>query len=115
MVLSDVLFVGSSMAISLKGRVALVTGNSTGLGKAIGLALGKAGAKVPINFFNNEARAKTTLAEYEAAGIATCLIKSDVTSEAGVEQLISETEKRLGPPDIIVPNATCDQPLRPIE
>src|SRR6266850_7593667 len=103
------------MAISLDGHVALVTGNSTGLGKAIGLALGKAGAKVPVNFFNNEPRAKRTLAEYQAAGIATCLVQGDVTSEAGVEMLFAETEKRLGKVDIIVPNATCDQPHKTIE
>src|SRR5262249_50074017 len=103
------------MAFSLEGRVALVTGNSTGLGKAIGLGLGQAGAKVPVNFFNSEARAKKTLAEYEAAGIATCLVKSDVTTEGGVEALFAETERRLGPVDIIVPNATCEQPLKPIE
>jgi 3-oxoacyl-[acyl-carrier protein] reductase len=100
---------------SLEDHTAIVTGNSTGLGKAIGLALGLAGAKVPVNFFNNESRAKQTLAEYEQSGIKTCLIKSDVTTEAGVEALFAETEKRLGPPDMIVPNATCDQPHRPIE
>src|SRR5262245_48805500 len=103
------------MAISLNGRVAIVTGNSTGLGKTIGLALGKAGAKVPINFFNNEARAKKALGEYEAAGVATCLVRCDVTTESGVEALFAETEKRLGKIDIVVPNATCDQPHRPIE
>jgi 3-oxoacyl-[acyl-carrier protein] reductase len=103
------------MSFSLRGRVALVTGNSTGLGKAIGLALGKAGAKVPINFCNNEARAQKALAEYQAADIDTCLVRSDVTTESGVETLFAETEKRLGRPDIIVPNATCDQPHRPIE
>jgi 3-oxoacyl-[acyl-carrier protein] reductase len=103
------------MEFSLQGRVAIVTGNSTGLGKAIGLSLGRAGAKVPVNFFNNEARATATLAEYEAAGISTCLAKSDVTSEAGVETLFAETERHLGPVDIIVPNATCEQPLKPIE
>src|SRR5262245_33517877 len=103
------------MAFSLAGRVAIVTGNSTGLGKAIGLALGKAGTKVPVNFFNNEPRAKVALAEYQAAGIATCLVKSDVTTETGVETLFAETERRLGPVDIVVPNATCEQPLRPIE
>src|ERR671924_668171 len=97
------------MAFRLDGRVAIVTGNSTGLGKAIGLALGKAGAKVPVNYFNNEVRAAAAAAEYEAAGIATCLIRSDVTSEEGVERLFAETERRLGPVDIIVPNATCDQ------
>jgi 3-oxoacyl-[acyl-carrier protein] reductase len=104
-----------AMAFSLDGHVAIVTGNSTGLGKAIGLALGKAGAKVPVNFYNNERRAVETLAAYEAAGIATCLNRSDVTTEAGVDALFAETERRLGPVDIIVPNATCSQPLKPIE
>src|SRR6478672_9322456 len=103
------------MSFSLSGRVLIVTGNSTGLGKAIGLTLGRAGAKVPVNFFNNETRAKATLAEYQAAGIGTCLVKSDVTTEGGVETLFVETEKRLGPVDIIVPNATCPQPHQPIE
>jgi 3-oxoacyl-[acyl-carrier protein] reductase len=103
------------MSFSLKGRVALVTGNSTGLGKAIGLALGKAGAKVPVSFFNNEARAGEALAEYQRAGLETCLIRSDVTTEAGVEALFAQTEKQLGDVDIIVPNATCDQPHRTIE
>jgi 3-oxoacyl-[acyl-carrier protein] reductase len=103
------------MTYSLTGHVAIITGNSTGLGKAIGLALGKAGAKVPVNFFNNEARAQRTLEEYRQAGIATCLIRSDVTTEAGIETLFAATEKQLGMVDIIVPNATCEQPLRPIE
>jgi 3-oxoacyl-[acyl-carrier protein] reductase len=103
------------MPFSLQGRVALVTGNSTGLGKAIGLALGKAGAKVPVNFANNEARGRKALAEYQQAGIATCLVRSDVTTEAGVETLFAETEKHLGKPDILVPNATCEQPHKPIE
>ena len=103
------------MAFSLQGRVAIVTGNSTGLGKAIGLSLGQAGAKVPVNFANNEARGRKALAEYQQAGIETCLVQSDVTTEAGVEKLFAETEKQLGKADIIVPNATCEQPLRPIE
>jgi 3-oxoacyl-[acyl-carrier protein] reductase len=103
------------MAFSLKNRVAVVTGNSTGLGKAIGLALGQAGAKVPVNFANNEERARRTLEEYQQAGIATCLVQSDVTTEAGVETLFAETERQLGKPDILVPNATCAQPQKPIE
>jgi 3-oxoacyl-[acyl-carrier protein] reductase len=103
------------MPFSLAGHVAIVTGNSTGLGKAIGLALGKAGAKVPVNFANNEARARRALEEYQAAGVATCLVQSDVTTEEGVARLFAETEKTLGKVDILVPNATCEQPLRPIE
>jgi 3-oxoacyl-[acyl-carrier protein] reductase len=100
---------------SLKGHVALVTGNSTGLGKAIGLELGKAGAKVPINFANNAKRAEQAMKEYQAAGIETLLVQADVTSEEGIDKLFRETEAKLGPVDIIVPNATCEQPLKPIE
>jgi 3-oxoacyl-[acyl-carrier protein] reductase len=103
------------MAFSLKGRVAVVTGNSTGLGRAIGLALGQAGAKVPVNYCNNRERGERTLAEYRQAGVETCLVQSDVTSEEGVEALFTATERQLGSVEIIVPNATCDQPHRTIE
>jgi 3-oxoacyl-[acyl-carrier protein] reductase len=103
------------MSFSLAGRTALVTGNSTGLGKAIGLALGLAGAKVPVNFANNRQRAEQTLAEYRAAGIETALVQADVTSESGVANLVRETESALGPIDILVFNATCEQPLKPFE
>lgn len=103
------------MAFTLQGHVALVTGNSTGLGKAIGLVLGRAGAKVPVNYANNEARARKTLDEYRAAGIDTVLVQADVTSPAGVAALFEQTEKSLGKIDILVPNATCEQPLKPIE
>ena len=103
------------MPFSLAGHTAVVTGNSTGLGKAIGLALGKAGAKVPVNFANNEARARRALDEYQSAGIATCLVRSDVTTEEGVARLFAETEAQLGKVDIVVPNATCEQPQKPIE
>jgi 3-oxoacyl-[acyl-carrier protein] reductase len=103
------------MPFSLAGHVAIVTGNSTGLGKAIGLALGKAGAKVAVNYANNEARARRALDEYQSAGIATCLVQSDVTTEEGVARLFAEVQAQLGKVDILVPNATCEQPLRPIE
>ena len=103
------------MTFSLSGRVAIVTGNSTGLGKAIGLRLGKAGAKVPVSYAHNKARAERTLAEYKAAGIETLLVRADVTTQEGVETLFSNTEVELGNVDIIVPNATCEQPVKPIE
>ena len=57
------------MSLSLKNHVAVVTGSSTGLGKAIAFVLGKAGAKVLVNYFNNEARAQKTLAELEQAKV----------------------------------------------
>lgn len=103
------------MAFSLSGHVALVTGSSTGLGKSIALALGRSGAKVGLNYFNNQARAEQTLAELQSAGVDGLLVRADVTTEAGVEVLFAATERKYGAPDIVVANATCDQPHRPIE
>lgn len=103
------------MTFSLENKVALVTGNSTGLGKEIGRVLGKAGAKVPVNFHNNAERAAKAVAEYEAAGIETCMVQCDVTDEADVDKMFSKIESELGNVDIIIPNATCDQPQLSIE
>jgi 3-oxoacyl-[acyl-carrier protein] reductase len=103
------------MPFSLAGRVAVITGNSKGLGRAIGLALGRAGAKVPVNFLHDRRSAESALAEYRAAGIDTMIVQSDATTEAGIDRLFSEVESHWGPADIIIPNATCDQPQRPIE
>jgi 3-oxoacyl-[acyl-carrier protein] reductase len=103
------------MAFSLQGRVAVVTGSSTGLGKAIALTLGKAGARVAVNYANNQARAERALAECKQAGVDAILVRCDVTTEEGVEALFRDTEARLGKPDVLVVNATCDQPLLPIE
>jgi 3-oxoacyl-[acyl-carrier protein] reductase len=103
------------MAFSLSGHVAVVTGSSTGLGKAIARTLGRAGAKVAVNYAHNQARAERTFAELRAAGIDGVLVRCDVTTEEGVEELFRATEDRLGKPDILVANATCDQPLKPIE
>jgi 3-oxoacyl-[acyl-carrier protein] reductase len=103
------------MAFALTGHVAIVTGSSTGLGKAIALTLAKAGAKVALNYLHNQARAETTLREFRAERMETLLVRSDVTSAEGVERLFQETEATLGRPDILVVNATCDQPLKPIE
>ena len=100
---------------SLKGHVALVTGSSTGLGKAAAMALGKAGAKVAVNYFNNDERANAALTELKEAGIECILVKSNVVEEADVDRMFTEIETQLGPVDILVVNATPDQPLKPIE
>ncbi|MCP4189488.1 MAG: SDR family oxidoreductase [Planctomycetaceae bacterium] len=100
---------------SLEGHVALVTGSSTGLGKAAALALGKAGAKVAVNYFNNDQRANSTLAELKEAGVECILVKANVIDEADVDRMFTEIEAQLGTVDILVVNATPDQPLKPIE
>jgi 3-oxoacyl-[acyl-carrier protein] reductase len=100
---------------SLAGRVALVTGSTTGLGKAMALALGRAGAKVAISFNNNVVRAERSFAEFRAAGCEGMLVQGDVTDEADVKRIVGEIAARLGPVDILVLNATPDQPHKPIE
>jgi 3-oxoacyl-[acyl-carrier protein] reductase len=100
---------------SLEGHVALVTGSSTGLGKGIAWQLGKAGAKVALNFYNNVPRAEATLSEFQRAGIACCMERADVIDESEVDRLFTRAESLLGPVDIVVINATPDQPLKPIE
>lgn len=102
-------------SFSLQGRVALVTGSTTGLGRALALSLGQAGARVAMNYQNNTARAEKAFAEFRAAGCEGGLFRGDVTSEADVPRLVAAIEEELGPVDILVPNATCDQPHRPIE
>lgn len=100
---------------SLAGRVALVTGSSTGLGKAMATCLGLAGAKVAMNYANSTPRAEAALTELEAAGITARLFQADVTNEAEIERMFTGIEGSLGPVDIIVINATPAQPLKPIE
>jgi len=100
---------------SLAGRVALVTGSSTGLGLATAKCLGLAGAKVAINYANSKPRAEEALAQLRAVGITADLFQADVTSESEIDGMFSEVEQSLGPLDIVVVNATPAQPLKPIE
>jgi len=99
----------------LDGRVALVTGASRGLGKAMAFALGKAGAKVAINYANSHEHAQRTFHEFTDAGLQGMLVRANVIDEAEVDRMVTEIEAKLGPVDIAVYNATPDQPLKPIE
>jgi 3-oxoacyl-[acyl-carrier protein] reductase len=100
---------------TLANRVALVTGSSTGLGKATAACLGKAGAKVAVNYANNRSRADAALAELRGDGITAELFQADVTDAAEVDRMVTAIENSLGPVDIVVLNATPAQPLKPIE
>jgi 3-oxoacyl-[acyl-carrier protein] reductase len=100
---------------TLAGKVALVTGSSTGLGKSMAFALGAAGAAVAFNFQHNVERAEKTIAEFLAAGHRGLLVRGDVTSPDEVVRVVAEVAQKLGSPDILILNATCDQPQKPIE
>ncbi len=101
--------------LPLQNRVALVTGSTTGLGKELALALGRAGAKVAINYQNNATRALKAFEEILAAGINAALIRGDVTDESDVQRMVAQIGEQLGPVDILVLNATANQPQKRIE
>ncbi|MFM7799641.1 MAG: SDR family NAD(P)-dependent oxidoreductase [Planctomycetota bacterium] len=100
---------------NIHGRVALVTGASKGLGKAMAFGLARAGAKVAINYANSSEHADRTFREFRDAGLHGMLVRADVTDESEVARMCSEIEAELGPVDIAVFNATGPQPLKPIE
>src|SRR3954467_10647546 len=104
----------ASEPFSLAGRVALVTGSSKGLGRALGFALGKAGAKVAFNYYNDAKKAQQTFADFVATGAVGMLVRGDVTSETEVARMTEAIGTELGAVDILVINATCDQPHKPI-
>lgn len=103
------------MPFDLTGRTALVTGSTAGLGKAIALRIGRAGARIAFNCCADRARGLQVLEEARAAGIDAALVQADVTTETGVETLYQEIRERLGPVDILVCNASRAHPQRPIE
>ena len=103
------------MDFSLTNRVALVTGSSMGLGKSIAFALGQAGARVAFNYYHNQSRAEETFDAFKATGATGTLVRADITDEEHVQRLVQQVEADLGPIDILVPNATPDQPQKHIE
>ena len=103
------------MPFSLLNKVALVTGSSRGLGRGIALALGKAGAKVCLNYLNNSEAAEGTLTKLREEGIHAAMFRADASDKEQVESMIEAIEEKFGSLDILVPNATPDQPQKPIE
>ena len=103
------------MPFSLLNKVALVTGSSRGLGRGIALALGKAGAKVCLNYLNNSDAAEGTLTKLREEGIHAAMFRADASDKEQVESMIEAIEEKFGSLDILVPNATPDQPQKPIE
>jgi 3-oxoacyl-[acyl-carrier protein] reductase len=104
-----------SQSFRLDGRVALVTGSSRGLGFEIALHLARAGARVAMNYANSRETAEAAFAELKKVSSDCCLTQGDVTDAASIDRIFDEVAQQLGPIDILVPNATCDQPELTIE
>jgi 3-oxoacyl-[acyl-carrier protein] reductase len=89
----------------LKNRVALVTGGSRGIGKAIALALAEAGAAVAVNYRQSGDDAASVVAAIHARGGRAVAVEADVSVSAAAHRMVREVEGRFGSIDILVNNA----------
>ena len=94
----------------LQGRIALVTGASRGIGKAIARTLAEAGAAVALNYRERTDAAQTSLAEIRTVGRVAEAFRADVSERGEVERLVKDVEARFGPIDILVNNAGVARP-----
>ncbi|SAL60997.1 acetoacetyl-CoA reductase [Caballeronia turbans] len=91
--------------LDLNGRVALVTGGSRGIGRAISLALASCGASVAVNYRQRDNEAADVIAEIERIGGRAIAVRADVSLSGEVDAMIADVEQRIGPIDILVNNA----------
>lgn len=91
--------------MSLKGKVALITGGSRGIGRAITLKLASEGADVIINYFRRTSQAELTAQEARSRGVNAFIIKANVGEPEKVASMFQDIETRFGKLDILISNA----------
>ena len=91
--------------LDLSGKVALVTGASRGIGRAVALRLARCGAKVAISDRRSAAEAEEVAREIRSHGGECLVVQADVSLAADVERMVKETEQAFGRIDILVNNA----------
>lgn len=91
--------------MNLDGKIALVTGASRGIGKAIALELARLGADIVVNYAGNEQKAKDVAEEIKAIGRRSFIIQCDISDSDAVQVMVKETIDQFGRVDILVNNA----------
>ena len=94
----------------LEGRVALVTGSSRGVGRAIALAYAKEGASVVVNYTSNQTAGEEVISAIREMGGKAILVKADVAQAADAEALVQKGIEEFGDLDILVNNAGFSRP-----
>jgi len=90
---------------SLNNRVALVTGGSRGIGRAIAVSLAEAGASIAVNYRDKAAEARNVAETIRGAGGRAMAIGADVSQAAEVAAMMAAVERELGPVDVLINNA----------
>ena len=89
----------------LKGKVALVTGGSRGIGRAIAISLAEAGVAVAVNYLEQASAARQAVESISSSGGKAIAVAADVSQGAAVHRMLAVVERELGPVDILVNNA----------
>jgi 3-oxoacyl-[acyl-carrier protein] reductase len=100
-------------ASPLRGRTALVTGGSRGIGRAAAAALARTGCNVAISYLQARHEADTALREIQAAGVRGIAIQADLCTALGVDHLVQAVTAEFGPIDVLVNNAGI-APIKPL-
>lgn len=90
---------------NLENKVALVTGGSRGIGRAIAVKLAECSAKVVVNYANNEEEAQKTISLMKEHGVQARIMRFDVSDEKAVEEAVDRIKDEIGMVDILVNNA----------
>lgn len=102
-------------ANKLKGKVALVTGGDSGIGRAIAVLFAKEGANVAISYLDEHSDAEETKQHIEAEGQECLLIPGDIGNEPFCQKIVEQTVQKFGQLDILVNNAAEQHPQQSIE
>ena len=96
----------------MKGKTALITGASRGIGKQVALALAEAGADVAVNYLTHEAEAQRVCSEIKEFGLQSMSIRADVSKSSDVARMVEGVRHNLGEIHILVNNAGIARPQR---